>query len=205
MASRTKTTPTVYISVDVEADGPIPGPYSMVSLGAAVAGWHTAEGFRRPAGGAAGFYRELRPISEEYDPEALAVSGLERAALLAGGTDPGAALHQFAQWVEQVREGPDGRRYRPVMVAYPAVYDWQFVYWYLIRFTGSSPFGHSGCLDVKTLYAARAGVPFAGIGKRSMPPALLPDLPHTHNALDDAREQAVLFANLMEWGGPTPG
>ncbi|MGW3042553.1 3'-5' exonuclease [Kitasatospora sp. NPDC001159] len=203
MGSRSgKVTPTVYVSVDVEADGPIPGPYSMVSFGAVVAGWHDGEGFRRADPEAAAFYRELRPISAEYDPEALAVSGLDRAALETGGTEPGVALREFGQWVEKSRTGPRGRRYRPVMVAYPAVYDWQFLYWYLMRFTGASPFGHSGCLDLKTLYAARAGVPFAGIGKRSMPPELLPELPHTHHALDDAREQAVLFANLWEWAGP---
>ncbi|MEU6235796.1 exonuclease [Kitasatospora sp. NPDC047058] len=206
MGSRGGITRTVYVSVDVEADGPVPGPYSMVSFGAAVAGWHDEHGFRRAAEDAAdGFYRELRPISDDYVPEALAVSGLERAALVALGAEPAAALRDFTLWVERLRTGPDGRRYRPVMVGYPAVYDWQFLYWYLIRFTGSSPFGHSGCLDVKTLYAARSGVPFAGIGKRSMPAALLPALPHTHHALDDAREQAVLFANLMEWDGTTAG
>ncbi|MFE7562687.1 exonuclease [Kitasatospora sp. NPDC057500] len=198
-----KVTPTVYVSVDVEADGPIPGPYSMVALGAVVAGWHDADGFRRSGNvESAGFYRELRPVSDAWVPEALAVSGLDRAALLADGTEPGVAMRELTHWLEQARSGPDGRRYRPVMVGYPAVYDWQFLHWYLVRFTGSSPFGHSGCLDVKTLYAARAGVPFAGIGKRSMPGELLPDLPHTHHALDDAREQAVLFANLMEWEGP---
>ncbi|WP_181970550.1 exonuclease [Kitasatospora xanthocidica] len=200
MGRRVKVTPTVYVSVDVEADGPIPGPYSMVSFGAVVAGWHDGEGFRRAGAGGAAFYRELRPISAEYVPEALAVSGLDRAVLEADGADPAAAMREFGRWVEGVR---GGQRYRPVMVGYPAVYDWQFLYWYLVRFTGSSPFGHSGCLDLKTLYAARAGVPFAGIGKRSMPPELLPDLPHTHHALDDAREQAELFANLWEWDGAT--
>ena len=28
--------PELYVAVDVEADGPIPGPYSMISLGMAV-------------------------------------------------------------------------------------------------------------------------------------------------------------------------
>ncbi|MFJ8474728.1 hypothetical protein [Kitasatospora sp. NPDC094011] len=50
-------------------------------------------------------------------------------------------------------------------------------------------------------FSARAG----SLGKRSMPAELLPDLPHTHHALDDAREQAVLFANLWEWPGPIRG
>ncbi|GAA4846076.1 exonuclease [Kitasatospora terrestris] len=200
MPEKQRLTPTVYVSVDIEADGPIPGPYSMVSLGAVTAGWHDADGFRR-ADGKQGFYRELRPISEQWDPQALAVSGLDRTALLRDGTDPAAAMRAFTDWVERLRTGPDGRRYRPVMVGYPAPYDWLFLSWYLVRFTGGSPFGHSGCLDVKTLYAARAGVPLASVGKRSMARGLLPDLPHTHHALDDAREQAVLFANVWEWDG----
>ena len=38
---------------------------------------------------------------------------------------------------------------KPVFVAYPAGFDFLFVYWYLIRFTGASPFSHSA-LDMKT-------------------------------------------------------
>ena len=37
--------------------------------------------------------------------------------------------------------------------------------------------------------------------KRQMPAALLSARPHTHNALDDAVEQAELFQNLFRWGG----
>ncbi|MEU5250015.1 exonuclease, partial [Streptomyces asoensis] len=66
------------------------------------------------------------------------------------------------------------------------------------------PFGHSGCLDMKTLYAARAGVPLRSVAKRTMPARLLPRRPHTHHALDDAVEQAELLANLMAWPGPGP-
>jgi hypothetical protein len=61
---------TVYVSVDVEADGPIPGPYSMVSFGAAVCGRHTTDGFTAVDPAAQTFYRELRPISTEFDAEA---------------------------------------------------------------------------------------------------------------------------------------
>ncbi|MGW2856497.1 hypothetical protein ACWDAZ_32565, partial [Streptomyces sp. NPDC001215] len=55
MAAR-RIKPSLYISVDIEADGPIPGPYSMLSLGAAVAGVQDADGFTaalkvRPEGG----------------------------------------------------------------------------------------------------------------------------------------------------------
>lgn len=89
------------------------------------------------------------------------------------------------------------------MVGYPASYDWTFLYWYLIRFTGESPFGHSRCMDMKTLFATKAGVPLGSVGKHSIPRHLVSRRRHTHHALDDAIEQADLFSNLMTWdGGP---
>jgi hypothetical protein len=185
-----------YISVDVEADGPIPGPYSMISFGAAVAGTRTQDGFTTADPAAATFYRELRPISDEYVPEALAVSGLDRSALVRDGADPATAMADFSAWAMAA-----AGLARPVVVAYPACYDWMFLYWYLIRFTGASPFGHSGCLDLKTLYATKADVPLGGAVKGRMPRHLLSRRPHTHHALDDAIEQADLCANLMTWSG----
>ncbi|UUN30113.1 3'-5' exoribonuclease domain-containing protein [Streptomyces sp. FIT100] len=189
--------PSLYVSVDIEADGPIPGPYSMLSLGAAVAGRQDAQGFV-PAGDPAArtFYRELRPISEEFVPEALAVSGLDRAHLVRDGSEPAAAMAEFAAWV---RDEAAEAGAQPVMCGYPASYDWTFLYWYLIRFTGESPFGHSGCLDMKTLYATKARLPLRAVAKGTMPRELLSRRRHTHHALDDAIEQAELFGNLMRW------
>lgn len=196
MAAR-RIKPSLYISVDIEADGPIPGPYSMLSLGAAVAGVQDADGFTAADPEERTFYRELRPISEEFVPEALAVSGLDRERLGREGREPAAALTEFTGWVREVSAGS-----QPVMCGYPASYDWTFLYWYLIRFTGASPFGHSGCLDMKTLYAAKAGLPLRAVAKGTMPRELLSRRRHTHHALDDAVEQAELFANLMAWPGP---
>ncbi|GGW25677.1 hypothetical protein [Streptomyces xantholiticus] len=90
---------------------------------------------------------------------------------------------------------------QPVMCGYPAPYDWMFLYWYQMRFTGSSPFGHSGCLDMKTLYATKARLPLRAVSKGTMPRELLSRRRHTHHALDDAIEQAELFSNLMTWPG----
>ncbi|MGW2935101.1 3'-5' exonuclease [Streptomyces sp. NPDC001156] len=196
MAPRT-IKPSVYISVDIEADGPIPGPYSMLSLGAAVAGRQDAVGFSAADPEEHTFYRELLPISAEFVPEALAVSGLDRERLTREGSEPAAALGEFADWVRRVSAGA-----QPVMCGYPASYDWTFLYWYLIRFTGASPFGHSGCLDMKTLYATKAGLPLRAVAKGTMPRHLLSKRRHTHHALDDAVEQAELLANLMAWPGP---
>ncbi|MDT0462897.1 3'-5' exonuclease [Streptomyces gibsoniae] len=196
MAAR-RIKPSLYVSVDIEADGPIPGPYSMLSLGAAVAGVQDADGFTAADPEEHTFYRELRPISDAFVPEALAVSGLDRERLTTEGAEPAVALAEFDDWVREVSTGA-----QPVMCGYPASYDWTFLYWYLIRFTGASPFGHSGCLDLKTLYATKAGVPLRAVAKGTMPRHLLPTRPHTHHALDDAIEQAELLARLMAWPGP---
>ncbi|MEU6667521.1 exonuclease [Streptomyces sp. NPDC046727] len=196
--SARRVKPSRYISVDVEADGPIPGPYSMLSFGAAVAGTQDADGFAPEDPERLTFYRELRPISADFVPEALAVSGLDREALRRDGADPAVALAEFSAWVREMSAGA-----QPVMCGYPASYDWTFLYWYLIRFTGDSPFGHSGCLDMKTLYATKARLPLWAVAKGTMPRELLSGRRHTHHALDDAIEQAELFANLMRWPGVT--
>ncbi|MFD4144261.1 MULTISPECIES: 3'-5' exoribonuclease domain-containing protein [unclassified Streptomyces] len=192
--------PSLYISVDIEADGPIPGPYSMISLGAAVAGRQDAAGYTAEADPEAHtFYRELRPISDDFVPAALAVSGLDRDRLVREGSEPAAAMAEFTAWVREVAVGA-----QPVMCGYPASYDWTFLYWYLMRFTGASPFGHSGCMDMKTLYATKARLPLRAVAKGTMPRSLLSRRRHTHHALDDAVEQAELFSNLMTWDPAPP-
>ncbi|MFZ3473759.1 MTH938/NDUFAF3 family protein [Streptomyces sp. 4.24] len=189
--------PSLYISVDIEADGPVPGPYSMISFGAAVAGRQDGASYTAADPERDTFYRELRPISEAYVPEALAVSGLDRDRLVREGADPAAAMAEFRAWVREVSAGA-----QPVMCAYPASFDWTFLYWYLMSFGGDSPFGHSGCMDMKTLYAAKARVPLRAVVKGRMPRELLSRRPHTHHALDDAIEQAELMSNLMLWVPP---
>jgi hypothetical protein len=184
----------VYFSVDIEADGPIPGPFSMLSVGIAVAGRLQDGEFTAADPDRQTFYRELAPISTEHVPEALAVSGLDRAALVDSGADPVDAMTDLANWIGETADGG-----RPVAVAYPAVFDWMWLYWYFVRFTGSCPFGHSGVLDMKTLFAVKAGVPLSKAVKRLMPPELHSRRPHTHHALDDAKEQADLFASLTVW------
>ncbi|GLW26411.1 hypothetical protein Mame01_64530 [Microbispora amethystogenes] len=186
-----------YISVDIEADGPIPGPYSMVSFGMTVAGRMIGRRFERTDPETRTFYAELRPISDDFVPEALAVSGLDRGTLLREGRDPAEAMTAAAVWVREVC-GAD----LPVLAAFPLSYDWMWMYWYFLRFTGESPFGHSRCIDIKTLYAAKAAVPVAWATKRQMPREVRSSRRHTHNALDDAIEQAELLQNLMEWRSP---
>jgi hypothetical protein len=71
-----------------------------------------------------------------------------------------------------------------------------FVYWYLIRFTGSSPFSHSA-LDIKTLAMAALGTPYRDSTKRNMPKGWFEQLPHDHVAVNDAIGQGILFCNAL--------
>ena len=187
--------PDLYISADVETDGPIPGPYSLLSFGLAVVGSYDGRRFEPSPARQQTLYAELQPISDEFQQEALAVNGLDRGRLAITGALPADAMSLAADWVRTVSEGS-----RPVLVAYPVAFDWSFLYWYFERFApGGSPFGHSSCLDIRTLYQAAAGTVFDRSGKESMPAFLRPASLHTHNALDDAVEQGELFANLMTW------
>jgi Exonuclease len=187
----------VYVSVDVEADGPVPGPYSLVSLGACVAAVRGADGEIEIVDPEAHtFYRELKPISDRWDAEALAVSGLTREHLEANGADPHVAMADFLAWVDTVARR---LRARPVFAAFPLAFDWQFVYHYLVVYAGRSPFGHSAHFDMKTAYALLAGTAVRDAVKRNMPSELLGSRRHTHNALDDAQGQADLLAGLLTW------
>lgn len=187
--------PDLYISADIETDGPIPGEFSMLSFGLCVAGLFDGERFLRATGEEReSIYVELKPISSRFETEAMEVNGLDRNRLVTHGADPRQAMRAADKWVRALAPGT-----RPVLVAYPVAFDWAFLYWYFVKFNGVSPFGFSSCLDIRTLYQARALTPFDRSSQRSMPSWLLPSNEHTHNARDDALEQAELFSNIFEW------
>jgi DNA polymerase III epsilon subunit-like protein len=175
--------PELYIAVDVEADGPIPGPYSMISLGMAVTGRADLT-----------FYTELRPISEEFVPQALAVSGLDRDRLLREAPTAEEAMQSAARWVNGLR-----RIGRPVFLAAPAVWDGMFVHWYFVRFTGKSPFGSTGSgVDLRSYWMGLTGSEWVGTRKGAIKHALgLTGLPHTHHAGEDAAELAQVFEAVL--------
>lgn len=184
----------VYFSVDIEADGPYPGTYSMSSFGIALVGEYDGGILTRPDAPAE-FYAELKPISTQWVPEAAAVSGLDRSELWKHGLAPEDAMSEAADFINR-QAGSN----RAVFAAYPLGFDWLFMYWYFMKYNdGKSPFGHSNHIDIKTLFAAKAGVTIGNSIKRKWPKELDPKLPHTHNALDDAREQGERLALLLEW------
>ncbi len=187
----------VYFSADVETDGPIPGPYSILSFALVYAGSFDGQLFTPPESHAQSFYRELRPISEDYQPEALRVNGLDRDRLCREGERPETAMTEAAHWIKEI-----AGKGKPVLVAYPLSFDWSWLYWYFVRFSAEgSPFNHSLCFDMKTAFAVKASIPISEAGRSKILPLFLPNRSHTHHALDDATEQAEIFANLFQWEG----
>lgn len=170
----------LYISIDIEASGPIPGDYSMLSIGACLV--------NRPE---QHFYRELQPISANVVPEALKVSGFSMNALARTGTEPQEAIREFGAWVRA-----SSTERQPIMVAFNAAFDWSFVNWYFLHFEVENPFG-IGPVDIKSYYMGLSGASWAGSRSSEIPDPYGSLGHHTHNALDDAREQASMFARML--------
>lgn len=177
--------PEIYISTDIEADGPIPGPHSMLSFASAA---YTADKQL-----VATFSANLTALDGatghpatmawwQTQPEAW-------AACRENARDPAVVMPEYVAWLK-------GLSGKPVFVGYPAAYDFLFVYWYLIRFAGESPFSHSA-LDMKSYAMAILGREYRESSKRNMPRSWFDDLPHTHVALDDAIGQGALFCNML--------
>jgi len=186
-----------YFSADVETDGPIPGPFSILSFALVFAGSFDGKQFQRPDNYRTTLYKELRPISEHFEPEALRINGLDRSRLCLEGESPEIAMSGAFRWVKSIA-GPA----QPVLVAYPLSFDWTWLYWYFIRFsTDGSPFDYSRCFDIKTALAVKAGIPISEAGRSRIDPSLRSRHPHTHHAVDDAIAQAEIFANVFEWEG----
>jgi hypothetical protein len=164
-----------YVMVDVEADGPIPGEYSMVCFGAVL----VKEGLGQT------FYGRLKPISDKWLPDALAVSGFTRDETLAFD-DPAAVMAQFALWVKESTRG------RPYFVSDNTGFDWQFINWYFWRFTGGNPFGHSST-HLGSLYKGMVKDTFQNFKH-------LRKTAHTHHPVDDAKGNAEALLEMKRMG-----
>jgi len=86
--------------VDIESDGPIPGDFSMVCFGAVLVDENLETTF----------YGKLKPISEKFNPDALAVSGFTREETM-NFNDPEEVMLKFEEWIKENSKG------RPVFIS----------------------------------------------------------------------------------------
>lgn len=183
----------VYFSVDVEASGPVPALYNLVSVGAVAV---ALEGGRwRP--GDERLYLELRPIAPGFDPEAMAIHGITRERLEKEGTLPEEAMRSLTRFVES-RTG--GNRARAVFVGHNAVFDWAYISYYYELLGQPNPFGYKA-LDIKSLAMGRLGIGWFDTSKENLQ-ALLAGLPpqdpaRAHRADYDALYQAQILCALL--------
>ena len=169
-----------FISIDVETAGPIPGEYSMLSIGACLV-----------ADPARSFYCELKPITEKFVPAALEVTGLSLDRLRETGLDPTDAMVRFGDWVCEVMDVTV-----PVFVGFNAPFDWSFINYYFHRFTGKNPFGFTA-LDIKALWMGGSGSSWADTRSSRIAEEVEPRLHSDHDALHDAKYQAELFRLIL--------
>lgn len=165
-----------YIMVDIESDGPIPGDYSMISFGAVLV---DAKLDRT-------FYGQLKPISDNYIPEALAISGFTREDTLKFD-EPVKVMTDFKNWINVNSQG------RPIFISDNNRFDWMFIFWYFHHFIKENPFGFS---------SRRLSDLFCGLEKdRFAKWRHLRKTMHTHNPVDDAMGNAeVLLLMKNEMG-----
>ena len=165
------------IVVDIESDGPIPHKYSMVCFGAIVVEPSLSKTF----------YGETRPISDEWIPQALAISGFSREQHLTID-NPTEIMQNFKTWIAENSNN------HPVFISDNLAFDWQWINYYFHYFTGSNPFGFSG---------RRIGDLYAGLVKdyfKASEWKKFRQTTHTHNPVDDARGNAEALLKIREMG-----
>src|SRR5581483_3087852 len=175
----------IYVSTDIEADGPVPGLNSMLSFASAAflavkTLLATFSANLETLPGASG-----DPVTMEWwatKPEACAACRQEPQP-------PALVMPQYVSWLK-------GLPGAPVFVGYPAAFDFMFVTYYLHRFAGESPFSFFA-LDIKSYAMALLKADFLDVVKLNMPSRWFDDLPYTHIALDDAISQGALFCNML--------
>jgi DNA polymerase III epsilon subunit-like protein len=167
------------IVVDVESDGPAPGLFSMVSFGAVVVEPSLSKTF----------HGELRPISDRWNPEALAISGVSREQQLRQD-EPGEVMARFEAWIAANSKG------KPVFCSDNLAFDWMFIAWYFHRFLDRNPFGWSG-RRIGDLYCGMVKDGFATWKHLRKTPA-------SHHPVDDARGNAEALLAMVEMGLKLP-
>jgi len=163
--------------VDIEADGPIPGDYSMVEIGAVKLTKNLQQTF----------YVDIRPMSEIYLPSALESIGMTRAQTMEHKYFPPEAMHLFRDWInENNKEGT-----RPMFFSDNNGFDFMFTHWYFMHFIREDPFGWTS----RNLQDIFRGMKF-NMKERGF--KKMRETKHTHNPVDDAKGNAEALRKMIK-------
>jgi DNA polymerase III alpha subunit (gram-positive type) len=187
-----------YVVCDIEADGPIPGPHSMMSLGAVAV---------NKVGNIFGEFeinflplKKAKPHSKTMEwfnknaPKALMYCKINQV-------EPQEGMKRFGNWLLTL---PMPR----VMAAHPAPLDFMWVNWYIQTYLKdeleeppfTKPFFDNkgqGAFDIKSYAAAVLKKDFTNLHRDTYTKDLHDNTKHTHKAIDDAREYAQLLIKLL--------
>lgn len=181
----------IYIVADIEADGPVAGLYSMLSLGAVATTKDKEVG---------NFYRTIEPIEGAVqDPSTMAWWKTQPKAWQEVTTDSQPAVKvmaEFCQWLQQFNK-------KLVFVAHPVAFDYSIVSWYLWKFAGRNPFaGKTGAvvtLDLSSFIAGKYNLELTKAHRQHLPTWMKAGMPeHSHNAMEDARGYGVILRNILK-------
>lgn len=167
-----------YIVVDVESDGPIIGEHSMVCFGAVL----IDKGERLDKTFYSGV---ILPYTENYIPEALAISGISREEH-EKGEDHDVVMTKFKQWLKENSKG------QPILVSDNNGYDASWINWYFHTTLGNNPFGWSS-RRIGDMFAGFMNDPYYRWKKHRK-------TSHTHHSVDDARGNAEALIWLKNQG-----
>ena len=162
-----------FIMVDIESDGPIPGDYSMVSFGAVLVDEQLDKTF----------YGRLKPVSDKYLPEALAVSGHSREEVLTFD-EPALVMTEFETWITT------NSKDRPMFISDNNGFDWMFICWYFHHFIGRNPFGFSS-QNLGSIYKGLQKDLFKNFKH-------LRKTNHSHHPVDDAKGNAEAMLTMKK-------
>jgi len=180
----------IYIIVDIELNGLMPGRHSILSIGAVASTTQEEKG---------SFYEKVQPLDElTADPETMAWWETQPEAWQEATTDAKPAaevIDTFRSWVTSFGK-------TPVFVASPLILDYPFIKWYLDRFGGKQLFEDFSpvqrTLDLASFTAGTLSIPLARSRRMQLPNNITQGMPeHSHNALDDARGYGVILRNVL--------
>lgn len=189
----------LYISNDIEADGPIPGEYSMLSLGA-VAIDETEKIWGE-------FYKKLKRLPNSIQhPDTMKWWESNSDAYTEATSNPEApkkVLSDYVSWLKEMKE--KARAEEIVFLGWPIAYDYMFVYWYLVKFIKEFrempvfkiPFSMNG-VDFTSYAMGKLGLTYTDALVKNMPQDWFKEFAKKeHKAVDDARRQGKIFIKMI--------